>query len=125
MRTDKFTVKLQEALQDTISLATEYGHQQVEPEHLFISLLRQDEGIVAPIMDKLGIQTVYLIKLIEEDLRKKPSISGANAQVYFSGRMNKLLASASKEAQGLKDDFISGEHILLAILTDTRQPPHH
>ncbi len=118
MRLDKFTLKLQEALQDAISLATESGQQQVEPEHLLYTLLRQEDSIVAQALDKTGVSLGSLIKLLEEDLRKRAKVSGKNVQVYFSGRFNALLQNATKEARALKDEFISGEHILMALLSD-------
>lgn len=118
MRLDKFTVKLQEAIQDAISFATDFGHQRLEPEHLFYALLRQPESIISSLFDKLGIPTFLIIKIIEEDLQKKPSVAGSNTDVYFSGRMNRLFNNAQKEAFALKDEFISAEHILLAILSD-------
>ena len=122
MRLDKFTVKLQEAIQEAASLATEFGHQQVEPEHLFYALLRQEESIIAAALDKISISTFAMIKLIEDELHKRPSIAGSNTQVYFSSRMHKLFTNAHKEAQNLKDEFISGEHILLALLSDDASP---
>lgn len=118
MRLDKFTIKLQEAIQEAVVFATETGHQQLWPEHLFYALLRQDESIIASVLDKLGIQTFSIIKIIEDELHRKPSVAGSNVQVYFSGRLNKLLVNARKEAQDLKDEFISAEHILLALLLD-------
>lgn len=122
MRLDKMTVKLQEALQDAAGYATESGHQQVEPEHLLFACLRQEESIIAALCDKLGVPTFSLIKIIEEYLRAKPSVSAGNAQVYFSARMNRLFAGAAKEAQALKDEFISAEHVLLALLPDAESP---
>lgn len=118
MRLDKFTVKLQEALQEAAGFATESGHQQVEPEHLIYALLRQDDSILASVFDKLGIQSFAIIKLLEEDLKKIPAVAGSSASVYFSGRTNRLFTHAAKEAQALKDEFISAEHILLALLDD-------
>lgn len=122
MRLDKLTVKLQEGIQDAVSLATDSGHQQVEPEHLFYVMLRQEEGIIASIFDKLGISTFSLIKIIEDGLQKKPSVTGANTQVYFSSRLANLFNAAGKEAEFLKDAFISAEHILLAFLFDNDSP---
>ncbi|MFH1458722.1 MAG: ATP-dependent chaperone ClpB [Candidatus Omnitrophota bacterium] len=118
MRLDKFTLKLQEALQDAISLATEAGQQQVEPEQLFTALLRQEDNIVSESLDKTGISAGSIVKLLEEDLRQRPKVSGKNVQVYFSGRFNNLLNNATKEAKALKDEFISGEHVLLALFSD-------
>jgi len=122
MRLDKLTIKLQEALQEAISFATESGHQMVEPEHLIYTLLRQDDSIVTAVLDKLGVADFSLIKIIEEYLQKKSSVSGSGQQVYFSGRMNRLFNNAEREAQNLKDEFISAEHILLALLSDEDSP---
>jgi ATP-dependent Clp protease ATP-binding subunit ClpB len=118
MRLDKLTLTLQEALQDAISFATESEHQQVEPEHLIYTLLRQEDNIIAAILDKLGIQASSIIRPIEVYLQSKTSVTGANGQVYFSNRLNLLFSNAAKEAQNLKDEFISGEHILLAVMSD-------
>jgi ATP-dependent Clp protease ATP-binding subunit ClpB len=118
MRLDKLTLKLQEALQDAVSLATESQHQHIEPEHLLYVLLRQQDSIVAVVFDRLGIPTFSVIKLIEEELAKKPVVTGISAQVFPSPRMNRVLVDAQKEAQALKDEFISGEHVLLAFFSD-------
>jgi ATP-dependent Clp protease ATP-binding subunit ClpB len=119
MRLDKLTLKLQEALQDALSFATESHHQHIEPEHLLYVLLRQQDGIVAQVFDRLGIPTFSVIKLIEEELSKKPAVAGASAQVFPSPRMNKALVNTQKKARALKDEFISGEHVLLAYLEDS------
>ncbi|MFA5363175.1 MAG: ATP-dependent chaperone ClpB [Candidatus Omnitrophota bacterium] len=118
MRIDKMTVKLQEALQEAVSFATESGHQQVEPEHLFYALLKQEESLIASVLDKMGVQIPSMIRIVEDNLQKRAAVSGAEAQVFLSGRTNRLLQAATKEAQALKDEFISVEHILLAILAD-------
>ncbi|MCM8781338.1 MAG: AAA family ATPase, partial [Candidatus Omnitrophica bacterium] len=122
MRLDKLTLKLKEALQDSIDFATESGHQKIEPEHLFYVLLKQEDGILATILDKLGIPVSLLLKIIEEDFNKKPSVTGNGTSTYLSSRMNTLFLNAQKEAEFLKDDFISAEHILLALLLDGDSP---
>ncbi len=118
MRIDKMTVKLQEGMQEAVSFATEAGHQQVEPEHLFYALLKQEESLVVSVLDKLGVQIPSIIRITEEYLHKRAAVSGAQAQVYLSGRSNRLLHAAAKEAQALKDEFISVEHVLLAFFSD-------
>jgi ATP-dependent Clp protease ATP-binding subunit ClpB len=117
-RFDKLTIKLQEAVQEAISFATELGQQQIEPEHILYVLLKQEDSVVASVVNKLGIEPTALVKSIEDELQKKPSISGGSGQVYFSGRLNRLFNNANREAQFLKDEFISAEHILLAALSD-------
>jgi ATP-dependent Clp protease ATP-binding subunit ClpB len=119
MRLDKLTIKLQEALQEAINLAQERNHQQVDVEHLIYTLLRQQESMLLSILDKLGIASFSIIKALEEELEKRPQVNSQNAQVYFSARLNRLFNAAEKEAQFLKDEFISPEHILLAVLNDS------
>jgi len=118
MRLDKMTVKLQEALQDAVGFATENGHQQVEPEHLMYALLKQNDSIVVSLFDKVGIPASLFLKQIEDALHDLPSVSGEHSQVYLSARMNRLMNNAAKEAQSLKDEFVSGEHVVLAMLLD-------
>ncbi len=118
MRLDKLTVKLQEALQEAINLASEFRHQRLEPEHLLYTLLKQEDSIVVSVLDKLGISTFSVIKKLEEELRNRPTVTGKNIQVYFSNTFNTLLNNAAKEAKALNDEFISAEHILLALWDD-------
>ncbi|MEW6102096.1 MAG: ATP-dependent chaperone ClpB [Candidatus Omnitrophota bacterium] len=119
MRFDKMTIRLQEAIQDAVGLATESGHQKLEPEHLFYALLNQKESIINSALVSLGVKPSAVIKILDAELDKIPSVSAADTQVYFSGRMNKLLIEATKQATALKDDYVSVEHILLAILQDS------
>ena len=118
MKIEKFTIKLQEALQEAVNYARDYNQQQVEPEHLILALIRQEDGIVPSVFDRLGLPTYRVIKVIEEDLKAKPAVHGSNTQPYLSGRMNRVLIDAEKEARALKDEFVSGEHVLIAMLAD-------
>ncbi|MDD5255066.1 MAG: ATP-dependent chaperone ClpB [Candidatus Omnitrophica bacterium] len=115
MKFDKLTIKLQEALKEAANLVKEYNHQQVEPEHLLYTLLRQEESIVAAVFDALGIPTFKAIRLLEDELKAKPAVAGTGMQLYFSQRLNSVLEGAFKEADLLKDEFVSGEHVLLAM----------
>jgi len=121
MRLERLTLKVKEAWEEAITLATESGHQSIEPEHLIYTLLRQEESIIVSLLDRLGISSFSVIKIIEEDLGKKPKVSGSTS-VYLSNRMNRLFSNAQKEASILKDEFVSGEHILLALLQDPDSP---
>jgi len=116
MRFDKFTLKVQEALQDAQSLASSYGHQMVEPEHLLISLIKQEEGIAGAILKKLGAQPQKIEQELASYLQKQPRIEeSAAGQVYLSDRSNKLFDKALTEAAGLKDEYVSAEHVLIVI----------
>ncbi len=116
MRFDKFTLKVQEALQDAQSLAGEMGHQSIEPEHLLVCFLKQEDGIVAAIMHKLNASPQKVEQEINNYLKKQPSVGGAGAgQVYLGGRLNKLFDKAMTEAAQLKDEYVSAEHVLVAM----------
>jgi len=118
MHLDKMTLKLQEGIQEAYALAAERGQQRLEPEHLFYVLLKQKEGILPLIFNKLGVSVTSFIKLFEDKINSFPSVSGKDLSIYFSDRFNKLLIQAQKEAEFLKDEFISVEHILLASFSD-------
>ncbi|MBU1124558.1 MAG: type VI secretion system ATPase TssH, partial [Candidatus Omnitrophica bacterium] len=118
MRMDRFTTKLQEALQRAVDVAGELGHQRLEPEHIIFALLRQEDSMLIEVFDKLGFPSFTVIKRVEEFLKDLPSVSGSSAQNHFSERTNTLLRRAAKEAHNFKDEYLSAEHILLALLED-------
>jgi len=118
MRLDKFTTKLQEALQDAINIAQQHQHQRVEPEHLVYTLLNQEEGIVPLVLENLKIPISDFSRAIKNTLDEMPQVSTQGNQIYFSERMNRLFQGALEESRLLKDEFISGEHILLAFVSD-------
>ncbi|GAB6270841.1 MAG: ATP-dependent chaperone ClpB [Smithella sp.] len=116
MRFDKFTLKVQEALQDAQSLAGTLGHQAIEPEHLLVSLLQQQDGIAGAILNKLNVSSQKVEQELHHDLKKQPSVGGAGTgQVYLGGRLNKLLDKAMTGAAQLKDEYVSAEHVLVAM----------
>lgn len=116
MRFDKLTIKTQEALQEAQSIAQKYNHQQIENEHLLLALLVQKEGIIAPLIEYLTIPPEPLRQEIESWLNQQPKVyTGGEGQLYLSTSLNKVLENAFKEAEKLKDEFISTEHIFLAM----------
>jgi len=116
MRFDKFTLKVQEAIQEAQALANSYGHQAIEPEHLLVSFLRQDDGIVGAILNKLNASPQKIEKELDNYLKKQPSVQGVGAeQVYMGGRLNKIFNKALTEAAQLKDEYVSAEHVLITI----------
>jgi ATP-dependent Clp protease ATP-binding subunit ClpB len=115
MNLNKFTEKAQEAVLESQNLAQSLGHQTIEPEHLLLSLLRQSEGIVPQVMQKLGQNPDQLAAILERDLNSRPRVSGSNMQVSLSRAANDVLNAAENEAKAMRDEFVSTEHILLAL----------
>ncbi|MEK7828221.1 MAG: ATP-dependent chaperone ClpB [Deltaproteobacteria bacterium] len=118
MRLDRFTIKSQDALQEAQSIAERHQHQQVDAEHLLLALIGQEGGIVAPIIQRVGANIPLIKGQIEEALKKLPKVSGAGGEVYLAPGLKKILDKALEEAQRLKDEFVSTEHILIAIADD-------
>lgn len=121
MRTDKLTIKAQEALSDAQNLALESEHQQVEPEHLLSALLAQKEGVVTPLLQKLGVNPALLQKEVRVVLDKLPRVKGAAGE-YIAPKIRILLNQAGLEADRLKDDYISTEHLLVALVNSKEIP---
>lgn len=124
MRLDKLTVKAQEALQEAKNIADKYNQQQIDVEHLLIALIEQPEGVVIPILQKIGVDIDQLKARLDEHLRSLPQVYGGGGgggidQLYISPRLNKTLEAAWNEAQAMKDEYMSTEHMLLAIADET------
>ena len=115
IRWDKFTVKAQEAVQRGSQLASEHGNPELQPLHLLAALLEDKEGIVPPILEKIGIGSQSVLNSVYGEIEKLPKISGEAAQATLSNETNKLLDQAFKEASNFKDEYVSTEHLLLAI----------
>jgi ATP-dependent Clp protease ATP-binding subunit ClpB len=115
IRWDKFTLKAQEAVQRANEVASEHGNPELVPLHLLAALLEDKEGIVPPVLEKIGIGTQALLTDVYRDLERLPKVSGAAAQANLSQAMNQLLERAFKEADNFKDEYVSTEHLLLAI----------
>ena len=114
MNYDKFTIKAQEALQEASSLAQKNDHAEIAPIHLLLALLTQEDGIVPPIVECVGVNNNQLIQKAKDVLSSLPKITG-NAQMSLSSQGQKVLAKAENEMSFLKDDYLSCEHIFLAV----------
>ncbi len=114
MRWEKFTVMSQEAFQAAQAKAERMGHQEVRPEHLLLSFLQQDENIVNAVLTKLGVNSQKIREDLEKALGKLPQISGG--EVYLGTALRQVMNKAQKEADKLKDEYISTEHLFLAML---------
>jgi len=115
MNYDKFTIKAQEAISEATAIAQKNDHSQIESEHLLLALLRQENGIVLPIIERIGGDAASLSSSVEKLVKETPKIYGEAAQVFFSSALTKVLAKAEVEASALKDEYVSTEHILIAI----------
>lgn len=115
MRLDKLTTKAQDAVQDAQHIAGENGQQQIEPEHLLLALLRQEGGIVSPILRKLGADPEQLASRVSAEIGKMPKVSGATAGSSIGPRLQRVFETAFAEAERLKDEYVSTEHLLIAI----------
>ncbi|MBE6361194.1 MAG: AAA family ATPase, partial [Treponema bryantii] len=114
MNYEKFTIKTQEALQEASSIAIKNDNSEISTEHVLLALLEQQEGLVTPIVERIGIPSLDLQKKVKDIILSNPKVSGTN-QVYFSSEMQKILAKAEKEMVSLHDEFLSTEHLLLSI----------
>jgi ATP-dependent Clp protease ATP-binding subunit ClpB len=111
---DKLTVKAQEAIQAAQSLADQHDHQAVEPEHVMTALLQQREGVVGPLLAKLGARGEAVQRQLEADLARMPKVRGGTGQ-YLGERLRAAFERAQTEAERLKDEYVSTEHLLIAI----------
>ncbi len=117
----KFTQKAQEAFQAAQEKAIRYSHQELDGEHLLLSLLEQEEGLAAKLIERLGVRPAEMRARLEEDLERRPKVKGAvseTGKVYVTQRLNQLLVKAGDEAARLKDEYVSVEHLLLAFMDE-------
>jgi ATP-dependent Clp protease ATP-binding subunit ClpB len=118
MELNQYTEKAQEALIQARSLAGEYRHGQIEGEHLLLALLQQSDGVVPLIVQGLGLDAGILAQQVESELTRKPQVYGGTAQVAVSRELERTLKQAEQHAREMRDDFVSTEHLLLALAGD-------
>jgi ATP-dependent Clp protease ATP-binding subunit ClpB len=118
---DRFTIKAQEALQQAQTHAEQSGNQEIEPEHLLLTLVQQKDGIIPPLIKKLGANLSLLESRLQDRIQTFPKVSGAGAGSYISPRLKTILDGAEKEAEKLKDEFVSAEHFLLSMVSAQSQ----
>jgi ATP-dependent Clp protease ATP-binding subunit ClpB len=118
MKLDKFTQKSQEAIFQAQEIARDYNHQSIEPAHLLLALIRQDQGVVPAIVTKVAGSVQALRDELQNELARRPKIQGAGMEVGLAQTTADALTAAERYAKGMQDDYVSTEHILLA-LTDT------
>src|SRR5688572_17585249 len=116
MDLNKLTIKARAALEGAHQQAIVRNHQQVEPEHVLVALLGDPEGVVYPLLHQLGVQPRSMRDRVEEALEKIPKVYAQGTEVRFSAATQRLLAAAGSEAEQLTDEYLSTEHLLLAML---------
>jgi ATP-dependent Clp protease ATP-binding subunit ClpB len=121
MDLNRLTQKSQEALHDAQTKALRYGHQEVDGEHLLLALLEQSDGLVPPLLARAGADVDRLREDLGAELEKRPRVTGSGAEagkVYVTQRLNRVLEAAEKEAGRLKDEYVSVEHLVVALLEE-------
>ncbi len=122
MNINKMTEKTQEAIQNAQNKALKYGHAEVDAEHLLAALLEQKGGLIPRLLEKVAVSAETFSQSLERELARRPSMSGSGTEagrIYVTQRMNRVLLKAEEEAKHLKDEYISVEHILLALCSES------
>ena len=112
---EKFTIKVQEGLIGAKNLAQDMNHQQILPLHMLKVFLEQKDGIAIPLLQKLGVDFSNVLKEVNIQLNNLPKITGSGTQTYLSDELSKIMDDAWKEARSLKDEYVSTEHVLIAM----------
>jgi len=116
MNIDRFTEKAQEALASGQGIATRFQHNEIDAEHIMLALLEQSEGLVPQLLKKVGADPAVIHQQVQAALGDRPRVSGGDSQVYTSARARQVLAEAENQAKRFKDEYVSTEHLFLAIL---------
>jgi len=126
MRLDRFTERAQDAAQRAVEVMARYGHTQVDIEHILVALLEQPEGVIPQILERLGVDIDHVQQRLDDVLKASPKAgiygSGGAGQVFITPRVKRVLDLANDEANRLKDDYISTEHLFLAIASERNTP---
>ncbi|MBQ3400282.1 MAG: type VI secretion system ATPase TssH, partial [Lachnospiraceae bacterium] len=115
MQLNKFTQNSLQAINDAESLVYEFGQQQIDQEHLLLAMLRLEDSLILKLIEKMGIQPTLFADEVEGAVKKLPKVSGG--QVYVGQDLNKVLINAQNEAKAMDDEYVSVEHLFLAMLT--------
>jgi len=125
MRFDRFTERAQEAAQRAAEIIQRYGHNQIDTEHILLALIEQPGGVIPQILEKMNVSSDALVERLDATLRSSPKANifgGGAGQIFITPRVKRIIDLANEEANRLKDEYISTEHIFLAILTERNTP---
>ena len=117
MRPDKFTVKMQEALNGALEITSKFGQQEIDNDHFLLALLEQSEGLARPLLEKIGGDTTTLARKLEELITSHSRVQGGS-QPFVGNDLRKTIDQAEKEQEKLKDEYLSAEHFLIALSED-------
>lgn len=121
MNIEKYTQKMQGAILDAQSIANSYGHQQLEIAHVHYAIISDSDGLIPKLLEAMNVDVKSLKADLKSDLEKLPKVSGSTAQLYMSSELNNVLTKAEKIASDFKDEYVSVEHLYLAILDSNNQ----
>ncbi|WP_304128940.1 ATP-dependent chaperone ClpB [Mogibacterium diversum] len=121
MNIEKYTQKMQGAILDSQSIANSYGHQQLEIAHVHFAIISDSDGLIPKLLEAMNVDVKSLKDDLKSDLEKLPKVSGSSAQLYMSSELNNVLTKAEKIASDFKDEYVSVEHLYLAILDSNNQ----
>ena len=121
MNIEKYTQKMQGAILDAQSIANSYGHQQLEIAHVHYAIINDSDGLIPKLLEAMNVDVNSLKADLKSDLEKLPKVSGSSAQLYMSSELNNVLTKAEKIASDFKDEYVSVEHLYLAILDSNNQ----
>ena len=121
MNIEKYTLKMQGAILDSQSIANSYGHQQLEIAHVHYAIISDSDGLIPKLLEAMNVDVKSLKDDLKSDLEKLPKVSGSSAQLYMSSELNNVLTKAEKIASDFKDEYVSVEHLYLAILDSNNQ----
>ena len=117
MNLSKFTQNSIQAVQNCEKLAYEYGHQEIDQEHLLYSLLKLEDSLILKLIEKMEINKEHFLENVESKLASRPKVSGGS-QLYISNGLNKALLDAEDEAKAMGDEYVSVEHLFLSMLKE-------
>ena len=115
MNLDRYTQKSQEAVLHSQRLAQEFNHQAIEPAHLLLALLRQEDGVVPAIVNKVAGSVLGMREEVFQDLENQPKVYGAEGEIGLSRQATDVFTTAERYAKGMQDEYVSTEHILLGL----------
>ena len=122
MNIEKYTQNAQSAIIDCQNIAIEEGHQQIDGEHLHLALLMQKDGLIPKLLKFMEVNTGEIIGALESEIDKLPKVSGSAENMYSTRRLQQIFLNAEKKAEKMKDEYISVEHLYLALLDERNTP---